>query len=289
MSARFSAGQAAWAAGAQLLSGAPGQVFEGVFTDSRTPVRGALFVALVGERHDGSVFAAAAAQAGAAGVLVPSVSATRVREELAAQGLRPAILAGPDTGRALGGLAHAWRQSLPGVRVVCVTGSTGKTSTKELVAAVLETAGPTLKTEGNLNNEVGVPLTLLRLTPGHLNAVIEAGMNHLGEIARLAGWADPDVGLVTLTEFVEQARAITQASTLPRSMIATRSHSISTSLSRCEFKNTVVPRELRARIRSRTSRRPIGSSADVGSSSRSRRGLWTIAWARPMRCSMPLE
>ena len=197
MSARFSAGQAAWAAGAQLLSGAPGQVFEGVVTDSRAPVRGALFVALVGERHDGSVFAAAAAQAGAAGVLVPSASATRVREELAAQGLRPAILAGPDTGRALGGLAHAWRQSLPGVRVVCVTGSTGKTSTKELVAAVLETAGPTLKTEGNLNNEVGVPLTLLRLTPGHLNAVIEAGMNHLGEIARLAGWADPDVGLVT--------------------------------------------------------------------------------------------
>src|SRR5207253_2100612 len=156
VSARFSAAQAAWAAGAQLLSGAPGQVFEGVVTDSRAPVRGALFVALVGERHDGSVFAAAAAPAGAAGVLVPSVSATRVREELAAQGLRPAILAGPDTGRALGGLAHAWRQSLPGVRVVCVTGSTGKTSTKELVAAVLETAGPTLKTEGNLNNEVGV-------------------------------------------------------------------------------------------------------------------------------------
>ncbi|MFL5309921.1 MAG: UDP-N-acetylmuramoyl-tripeptide--D-alanyl-D-alanine ligase [Myxococcales bacterium] len=197
MTARLSAGQAAWAAGAQLLSGAPEQIFDGVFTDSRSPARGALFVALVGERHDGSSFAAAAAQGGAAGVLVPSGAAARVRDALAAQGVKAAILAAPDTGRALGGLAHAWRESLPALRVVCVTGSTGKTSTKELVASVLETAGPTLKTEGNLNNEVGVPLTLLLLTSAHRNAVIEAGMNHLGEVARLAGWVDPDVGLVT--------------------------------------------------------------------------------------------
>jgi len=197
MSARFTAGQAAWAAGAQLLSGPPDRMFEGAFTDSRSPVRGALFVALVGERHDGSRFAAAAAQAGAAGVLVPSAAAARVREELTAQGLGPAILAAPDTGRALGGLAHAWRERLHALRVVCVTGSTGKTSTKELIAAVLQTAGATLKTEGNLNNEVGVPLTLLRLSPEHRHAVVEAGMNHLGEIARLAAWIDPDLGLVT--------------------------------------------------------------------------------------------
>jgi len=197
MSARFTAGQAAWAAGAQLLSGAPEQIFEGAFTDSRAPVRGALFVALVGERHDGSQFAAGAAQAGAAGVLVPAAAVPRVKEELAAAGARPALLAAPDTGRALGRLAHAWRESLHSLRVVCVTGSTGKTSTKELVAAVLQTAGPTLKTEGNLNNEIGVPLTLLRLGPEHRNAVVEAGMNHLGEVARLAGWIDPDVGLVT--------------------------------------------------------------------------------------------
>jgi UDP-N-acetylmuramoyl-tripeptide--D-alanyl-D-alanine ligase len=197
MSARVTAGQAAWAAGAQLLSGVSEQVFEGAFTDSRAPVRNALFVALVGERHDGSQFAAAAARAGAAGVLVPTAAAPRVKEELAASGLKPALLAAPDTGRALGGLAHAWRESLPSLRVVCVTGSTGKTSTKELVAAVLQTAGATLKTEGNLNNEVGVPLTLLRLGPEHRHAVVEAGMNHLGEVARLAAWIDPDVGLVT--------------------------------------------------------------------------------------------
>lgn len=197
MSARFTASQAAWGAGAQLLSGPADRVFEGVFTDSRNPARGALFVALVGERHDGSAFAVAAAQAGAAGVLVPSAAAPRVREELAAQKLAPAVLASADTGRALGSLAHAWRASLPLLRVVCVTGSTGKTSTKELVAAVLQTSGSTLKTEGNLNNEVGVPLTLLRLSTANRTAVVEAGMNHLGEIARLAGWIDPDVGLVT--------------------------------------------------------------------------------------------
>jgi len=197
MSARFTAAQAAWAAGAQILDGSPGQDFAGVFTDSRAPVAGALFVALVGDRHDGSQFAVAAAKAGAAGVLVPAGAAARVRDELRAAGLKPVLLAAADTGRALGGLAHAWRASLPDLRVVCVTGSTGKTSTKELVASVLETAGSTLKTEGNLNNEVGVPLTLFRLGPEHRYAVVEAGMNHLGEIARLAGWADPDVGLVT--------------------------------------------------------------------------------------------
>jgi UDP-N-acetylmuramoyl-tripeptide--D-alanyl-D-alanine ligase len=197
MTPRFTAAQAAWAAGAQLVAGAPEQVLAGVFTDSRTPLPGALFVALVGERHDGSKFAAAAAKAGAAGVLVPSASVARVREELDAQGLRPAVLAAADSGRALGTLAHAWRTSLPDLRVVCITGSTGKTSTKELAGAVLDTQGPTLKTEGNLNNEVGVPLTLLRLSPAHRHAVVEAGMNHLGEVARLAAWADPDVGLVT--------------------------------------------------------------------------------------------
>jgi UDP-N-acetylmuramoyl-tripeptide--D-alanyl-D-alanine ligase len=197
MSARFTAAQAAWAAGAELVSGSPEQVLAGVFTDSRAPVPGALFVALVGERFDGSQFAVPAAEAGAAGVLVASAAAARVREELAAKNLRPAVLVAVDTGRALGALAHTWRERLHDLKLVCITGSTGKTSTKELVAAVLQTTGQTLKTEGNLNNEVGVPLTLLRLGPEHRNAVIEAGMNHLGEIARLAAWADPDVGLVT--------------------------------------------------------------------------------------------
>src|SRR5207302_10946330 len=120
-----------------------------------------------------------------------------VRGQLQQAGSKAGLLASPDTGRSLGGIAHAWRGRFPGLCVVAVTGSTGKTSTKELIASVLEAAGPTLKTEGNLNNEIGVPLTLLRLAAEHRFAAIECGMNHLGEIARLATWADPDVGVVT--------------------------------------------------------------------------------------------
>jgi UDP-N-acetylmuramoyl-tripeptide--D-alanyl-D-alanine ligase len=192
MTARFTIDQAAWAAGAQVEAPGPG-AFEGVFTDTRAPVKGGLFVALRGETFDGANFAAGAVEAGAAGVLVPADAAEKVRGQIG----RAALLTAPDTGRALGGLAAAWRRRHRDLRVVCITGSTGKTSTKELVAEVLAAAGPTLKTEGNLNNEVGVPLTLFRLGPEHRFAAVECGMNHLGEIARLAGWADPDVGLVT--------------------------------------------------------------------------------------------
>ena len=189
--ARFTAGQVAWAAGASIaVDGGP---FEGAFTDSRKPVRGGLFVALRGENFDGSDFVGQAVQGGAAGALVPADALARAKEQ--AKGA--ALLTAKDTGRALGGLAAAWRQRLLDLKVVAITGSTGKTSTKELIAEVLAAAGATLKTEGNLNNEVGVPLTLLRLTGEHRYAAIECGMNHLGEIARLAQWADPDVAVVT--------------------------------------------------------------------------------------------
>ncbi|HET7786223.1 MAG TPA: UDP-N-acetylmuramoyl-tripeptide--D-alanyl-D-alanine ligase [Myxococcales bacterium] len=191
MSARFTLEQAAWSAGAQVV--VPGGPFAGVFTDTRAPVPGALFVALRGEKFDGSEFTAQAVQGGAAGVLLPADAVEKVRARAGAA----AVLSAPDTGRALGGLAAAWRRRLPALKLVAVTGSTGKTSTKELIAEVLAAAGSTLKTEGNLNNEVGVPLTLLRLGDGHRYAVIECGMNHPGEIARLALWSDPDVGVVT--------------------------------------------------------------------------------------------
>jgi UDP-N-acetylmuramoyl-tripeptide--D-alanyl-D-alanine ligase len=189
--ARFTLEQAAWGAGAQVA--VPGGPFEGVFTDSRNPLRRGLFVALRGEKFDGSDFVAQALQGGAAGVLVPADALGKVRPQ--AKGI--ALLTAADTGRALGSLASAWRHRLPDLKVVCVTGSTGKTSTKELIAEVLAATGPTLKTEGNLNNEVGVPLTLLRLGEEHRYAAVECGMNHLGEIARLTQWADPDVALVT--------------------------------------------------------------------------------------------
>ena len=200
MTARFTLEQAAWAAGAQGLSGGGltgSASLEGVSTDSRLAAPGALFVALVGESFDGSLFAAAAARQGCAAVLVPTVAGARVVEQLRAATLGAAVLAAPDTTRALGNLARAWRARMAEVRVVAITGSAGKTSTKELVASVLAAAGPTLKTEGNLNNEVGVPQTLLRLSSDHRFAAIECGMNHLGEIARLASYADADVAIVT--------------------------------------------------------------------------------------------
>ena len=169
---------------------ATGGPFAGVFTDTRAPLKDGLFVALRGENFDGSNFLAQAIAGGASGVLVPSDAVAKAPPGVA-------VLAAIDTGRALGELGAAWRRQLPEVRVVCITGSTGKTSTKELIAEVLSAAGPTLKTEGNLNNEIGVPMTLLRLDAGHRYAAVECGMNHLGEIARIAAWADPDVGVVT--------------------------------------------------------------------------------------------
>ncbi|HEX4384034.1 MAG TPA: UDP-N-acetylmuramoyl-tripeptide--D-alanyl-D-alanine ligase [Myxococcales bacterium] len=185
----FSAEQVAWAAGARIVQG--GGPFTGAFTDTRAVLQGGLFVALKGENFDGTNFVAQAIAGGAAGVLVPEGS------DVSALGRGVAVLAARDTGRALGELAAAWRQRFPALRVVSITGSTGKTSTKELVASVLAAAGPSLKTEGNLNNEIGVPLTLLKLGEEHRFATIECGMNHLGEISRLAAWSDPDVGVVT--------------------------------------------------------------------------------------------
>ena len=192
MTARFTPEQAAWAAGAELIA-SRGAELAGVFTDTRKPIPGALFIALRGDNFDGSDFAASAVRAGAAGVLVPTDAVERVRPHLG----KAALLAARDTTRALGWLGATWRRRFQGLRVVGITGSTGKTSTKELVAEVLAAAGPTLKTEGNLNNEIGVPTMLLRLEPAHRYAAIELGMNHLGEIARLAAWAEPEVGLVT--------------------------------------------------------------------------------------------
>jgi UDP-N-acetylmuramoyl-tripeptide--D-alanyl-D-alanine ligase len=137
VTARFTLDEAAWTSGAEIVAGSPSLALEGVFTDSRKPQKGALFVALVGERHDASAFAAQAAKDGAAAVLVPRGSAQKVREELQAAGSSAGLLAAADTGRALGGLAHAWRERFADLCVVGVTGSTGKTSTKELIASVL--------------------------------------------------------------------------------------------------------------------------------------------------------
>jgi UDP-N-acetylmuramoyl-tripeptide--D-alanyl-D-alanine ligase len=174
---------AAWVGG--VLTGDDGE-FAGVSTDTRSLEAGELFVALEGPNFDGHEFIGSAVERGAAGAVV----AREIGAPLA--GIRVA-----DTLSALGALAGAWRQTCDPT-VVGVTGSSGKTTVKELLAAILSTVDQTLVTRGNFNNEVGVPLTLFRLEPGHRYAVIEMGANHVGEIARLAAIARPDVGLITM-------------------------------------------------------------------------------------------
>lgn len=159
--------------------------FDGISIDSRTLKRGELFFALRGEHFDGHAFVASAAGQGAAGAVV----------ERALEAPLPQVVVG-DSVAALAALARDWRRR-SGATVIGVGGSNGKTTTKELLASILSGAGSTLATRGNLNNHLGVPLTLSRLEPGHRFAVIEMGANHPGEIAALAAIAQPAIGLVT--------------------------------------------------------------------------------------------
>ncbi len=167
----------------ELLDG--DAVFTAVSTDSRELPAGALFVALRGERFDGHAFVAEAARQGAAAALL------EVASDAALPQLRVA-----DSRVALGRLA-AWRRAQFDGPLVAVTGSNGKTTVKEMLAAILGRRGPLLATRGNLNNDIGVPLTLMRLADEQQAAVIEMGANHPGEIAYLAAIADPTVGVVT--------------------------------------------------------------------------------------------
>ncbi len=160
----------------------------GISTDSRTVKPGEVFVALAGENFDGHDHAAAALAKGALAV----VAHKRLKGEAAGRALTVA-----DTLAALGLLARALRRRQK-LQVVALTGSNGKTTTKEMLAAILSLKDPRLlATKGNFNNEVGLPLTLFRLEKAARIAVLEMGMNHFGEIARLTEIAEPDVGLIT--------------------------------------------------------------------------------------------
>ena len=163
----------------------------GVSIDSRTVARGQLFVAIHGPRHDGHDFVVAALESGAMAGLVDAG-----RPSGYAEAIRSKLFAVPDTLAALQGLAKAVRTRW-GRRLAAVTGSAGKTTTKEILAALLAARFRVLKSEGNLNNEYGLPLQLLRLEESHDAAVVELGMNHAGELKRLAEIARPDVGVVT--------------------------------------------------------------------------------------------
>jgi UDP-N-acetylmuramoyl-tripeptide--D-alanyl-D-alanine ligase len=173
-----------------------GALVSGVSIDSRTVRRGNMFIAIHGTRHDGHTFVPAAFQAGA----VAAVVARDHLPEFAATN-HSRILAVEDTLAALQRLAllvcRAWKAGRPGSRVAAITGSVGKTTTKEILAALLGTRFRVLKSTGNLNNEYGLPLTLLQLEDEHEAAVVEMGMSRRGELITLAAIAEPEVGVVT--------------------------------------------------------------------------------------------
>jgi len=181
------------ATGGKLLQGKGNAFFQGISTDSRTVAEGELFIALKGSQFDGHHYALEALQKKAGGVLIEEDKVGDIRWN----GYRSrAVITVKDTLSALGDMARDWRRKY-GTPVVALTGSNGKTTTKEMIAACLETTFPILKTKGNLNNLIGVPLTLLTLTEKERVAVLEMGMNVPGEIRRLTEMAEPDVGLIT--------------------------------------------------------------------------------------------
>lgn len=183
----------------------PDVAFTQVVIDSREARPGALFVALAGEHVDGHQFVKAAFAAGARGALVKP----KIRRDPPANAIcwepghplppgdQPICIVVPEPLAALQQIAAWWRRQFPACRVVGITGSVGKTTTKELVAAVMSQGYETLRNVGNLNNEIGLPLTVLQLGEEHERAVLEMGMYDLGEIALLAEIAQPSLGVVT--------------------------------------------------------------------------------------------
>ena len=182
---------AGWVAAAMqgVLSGDASQEFTGVSIDTRTIGEGELFVAIRGERFDGSEFAAAAIEKGASGVVVP-------RGWAAARGWsaneRAAAIEVADTTIALQALAHVIRRE-SGTKVVAITGSAGKTTTKEVTSELLAARYRVIRNRGNFNNHIGLPLSLVELRHRPEIAVVELGMNHAGEISTLVRVAEPDV------------------------------------------------------------------------------------------------
>ncbi|NOT45928.1 MAG: UDP-N-acetylmuramoyl-tripeptide--D-alanyl-D-alanine ligase, partial [Acidobacteria bacterium] len=197
------------AVGGRLRSGRSDARVGAVSIDSRTLETGDFFVALRGERFDGHGFLSDAFSQGAAAVLVEAgVAVPALPEEVG-------VVEAPDTTRALQDLAHAVRTA-SGARVVAITGSAGKTTTKDALAEMLSTRFVVVKNKGNLNNHIGLPLSLMQLREGADIAVMELGMNHPGEIGRLVAIAEPDVRVWTNVGdahlgFFESADAVADA------------------------------------------------------------------------------
>ena len=173
----------------RMVSGDPHVRFSGFNSDSRTIHRGELFWALEGDHFDGHDYVSRAIDQGASGIIVQEGHPTSFETS------HTVVIAVDDTLRALGDLAAWWRRQ-HAAKIVAITGSSGKTTAKEMTAAILQMGGNTLKNPGNHNNLIGLPVTLLKLKKTHQRAVLELGMNRKGEIARLTEIANPHVGAI---------------------------------------------------------------------------------------------
>ncbi len=174
---------------AKLVAGSPDALGTSVFTDTRKPVEEGIFIALRGENFNGDTFAGKSLDGGASIAIVQEWSGGEI-----ATG--KAVVKVPDTLFALQRLAHWWRSQLD-IPVVCITGSNGKTSTKDFATSVLSQAFDVNATRGNLNNHIGLPLTVLSTTEKHTAAICEIGMNHCGELSPLCEISRPKFGIIT--------------------------------------------------------------------------------------------
>jgi len=173
----------------RFLCGKRESVFMGVSTDTRKISRDEIFFALKGDNYDGQDFIKEAFKRGASGAVVESVLPDNFNGEV--------LIQVPSTLKALGDLASDWRMSFPDLKLAAITGSNGKTTTKEMVWSIVSLKHNTLKNTGNFNNLIGLPLSLFKLNSEYSAAVVELGMNDFGEIRRLSEIAHPDVGAIT--------------------------------------------------------------------------------------------
>lgn len=194
----------------RLLEGDLARPFQGVSINSRTVSKGELFICIKGERFDGHDFLADVIDKKVGGIILsnPEKLPKKLAEKLSEKLLKklpdnparteegPFVIHTPNTLKALQDLAGFQRKRFP-FQVVAVTGTNGKSTTKEMIASILETKFKTLKTQGNLNNHIGLPLTLLKREPSHETGVLELGMSAAGEIKKLAEIAQPDIGVIT--------------------------------------------------------------------------------------------
>jgi len=178
----------------KLLCGSETTIFRGVSINSRTIKEGELFVCIKGENFDGHDYFGDAIGKGAAGIILSDTK--NLSKGMISKKEAPFVIQSENTLRALQDLASYQRARFP-FRVVAVTGTNGKSTTKEMIASIIETKYKTLKTQGNLNNHIGLPLTLLAREPEHEVGVLEMGMSAAGEIRRLAEIAKPDIGVIT--------------------------------------------------------------------------------------------